>query len=95
MSMDSEPSLLNTTTGEFRVIDPGRGTGRSIEWSPDGKYLLIYETKGGHVPYGCQWVYRVSDGAFIPIPYYGQGGPHPYWIQLNSGWSAGLFRDGR
>jgi len=95
VSMNSEPSLLNTTTGESRVIDPGRGSGSSVEWSPDGKYLLIFETMGGHVPYGCQWVYRVSDGAFMPIPYYGAGKPHPYWIQLNSGGPVGLLRNGR
>ncbi len=53
-----------------------------IEWSPDGRYLLIYEGQGSHVPYGCIWVYRVSDGAFVPIPNYGVGGPRPHWIQF-------------
>jgi dipeptidyl aminopeptidase/acylaminoacyl peptidase len=80
---DREAALLNVSSGESRRIDPGKKTGTPLEWSPDGKYLLILEGEGSHVPYGCLWVYRVSDGAFVPIPnYYGTGGPRAQWIQL-------------
>jgi WD40 repeat protein len=79
---DSKPALLNFASGESRHIDPGRGTDTPLEWSPDGKYLLILEGEGSHVPYGCLWVYRISDGAFVPIPNYGVGGPRARWIQL-------------
>ena len=80
---DREAALLNVSSGESRRIDPGKKTGTPLEWSPDGKYLLILEGEGSHVPNGCLWVYRVSDGAFVPIPnYYGTGGPRAQWIQL-------------
>jgi len=79
---DREAALLNVSSGESRRIDPGKKTGTPLEWSPDGKYLLILEGEGSHVPYGCLWVYRVSDGAFVPIPNYGTGGPRAQWVQL-------------
>jgi dipeptidyl aminopeptidase/acylaminoacyl peptidase len=79
---DREAALLNVSSGESRRIDAGRKTGTPIEWSPDGEYLLILEGEGSHVPFGCLWVYRVSDGAFVPIPNYGTGGPRAKWIQL-------------
>lgn len=79
---DWEAALLNVSSGESKHIDPGKKMSTPIEWSPDGRYLLIYEGQGSHVPYGCIWVYRVSDGAFVPIPNYGVGGPRPHWIQF-------------
>jgi WD40 repeat protein len=77
-----DPALLNVSTGESKLIDPHKHTGSPLEWSPDGAYLLIPESEGSHVPYGCLWVYRVSDGAFVPIPNYGIAGPAPHWIQI-------------
>ncbi|HWZ31130.1 MAG TPA: hypothetical protein VNX18_07350 [Bryobacteraceae bacterium] len=74
--------LQNLATGESRRLDPGKQVLSPIEWSPDGKYLLLHEGKGSHVPYGCWWVYRLSDSAFFPIPNYAQGGPRPHWIEL-------------
>jgi hypothetical protein len=82
VTLEYEAALLNVKTGEKRLIDKNHKTRRQMEWSPDGKYLLIAEGEGTHVPYGCLWVYRVSDGAFVPIPYYGMGKPLPHWIQL-------------
>jgi Tol biopolymer transport system component len=79
---DRDAALLNVSSGESKRIDPGKKTNTPLEWSPDGKYLLILEGEGSHVPYGCLWVYRISDGAFVPIPNYGQGGPRAHWIQL-------------
>jgi hypothetical protein len=77
-----EAALINVATGKSTTIDPGRGTGSEIKWSPDSRYLLIGEGEGSHVPYGCLWIYRVSDGAWVPIPGYGIASPHPEWIQL-------------
>jgi Tol biopolymer transport system component len=82
VTLDWEPALLNLSGGESKRIDPGKKTSTPLEWSPDGKYLLIAEGTGSHVWYGCLWVYRVSDGAFVPIPNYGVGGPRAHWIQL-------------
>jgi Tol biopolymer transport system component len=82
VTSQSEPALLNVATGESKVINPGKPTGSVLEWSPDGKYLLIPEGEGSHVPYGCLWVYRVSDGAFVPILRYGMTNSTPHWIQL-------------
>ena len=85
ITADWEAALLNVASGKSRRIDPGKKTGTPLEWSPDGKYLLILEGQGSHVWYGCLWVYRVSDGAFVPIPNgYGTGGPHAQWIQLDA-----------
>jgi hypothetical protein len=63
-----EPALFDIATGQSKLIDPKHRTSTPIEWSPDGAYLLIYESGGTHVPYGCLWVYRVSDGTWMPIP---------------------------
>ena len=82
VTVTGEAALLNTSTREVKVIDKGHRVLSPIEWSPDGKYVLIQEGEGSHVPYGCLWVYRISDGAFAPIPYYGIGGPRPQWIRL-------------
>jgi dipeptidyl aminopeptidase/acylaminoacyl peptidase len=82
VTSDRKPALLNVASGKSRPIDPGKKTNTPLEWSPDGKYLLILEGEGSHVPYGCLWVYRISDGAFVPIPNYGIGGPRAHWIQL-------------
>jgi dipeptidyl aminopeptidase/acylaminoacyl peptidase len=79
---DREAALLNVSSGESKRINPGKKTSTPLEWSPDSKYLLILEGEGSHVPYGCLWVYRISDGAFVPIPNYGVGGPRAHWIQL-------------
>lgn len=76
--------LLNVTTGQTRLIDPGRQVLSPVEWSPDGRYLLIAEGQGCHVPFGCLWVYRVSDGSFAPILSFGSAGRPPHWIQVRS-----------
>lgn len=80
-----EATLLNVANGETRRIDQGHEVLSAVEWSPDGKYVLLREGQGSHVPYGCLWVYRITDGAFVPIPYYGMAAPHPHWIQLDDG----------
>lgn len=79
---DLKRVLLNASTGESRIIDPSHGGVGPLEWSPDGEYLLIPESKGSHVPFGCLWVYRISDRAYVPIPNYGMAGARPFWIQL-------------
>jgi Tol biopolymer transport system component len=53
VTSQSEPALLNVATGASKIINPGKPTGSVLEWSPDGKYLLIPEGEGSHVPYGC------------------------------------------
>lgn len=74
--------LFNLTTGETKAIDPGRQVVAPIEWSPDGNYLLIREGEGSHVPYGCYWVYRISDSSWLPLQDLGVGGLPPNWIQV-------------
>lgn len=78
----SEGMLFNLTTGETKAIDPGRQVVAPIEWSPDGNYLLIREGEGSHVPYGCYWVYRISDSSWLPLQDLGVGGLPPNWIQV-------------
>ena len=76
-----EAMLLELSTGEIAAIDPGFEIDSTMEWSPDGSYLLIPEGEGGHVPYGCHWVYRISDKAFFPVCDYHLINPLPFWIQ--------------
>jgi hypothetical protein len=38
--------LLNVTTGQTRLIDPGRALLAPVEWSPDGRYLLSQKDRG-------------------------------------------------
>ena len=77
-------ALLDLTSGQSHLIDPDRGTNmRPVEWSPDGRYVTFVETEGSHVPYGCLWVYRVSDGAFVAIPDWGIG-PSVHWVALGN-----------
>lgn len=78
---EREAALFDVAARRVEKIDPGKGTGRPLEWSPDGRYLLVSEAEGSHYPYGCLWVLRVADRAFTPIVGYGQGGPHPQWLQ--------------
>lgn len=54
-------------------------------WSPDGEYLLLVERHYSVHPcfaYARTVVYRVSDGAMLPIPCYGVLGGHAVWIQF-------------
>ena len=76
-----EAMLLNLSTGKIAAIDPGFEIDSTMEWSPDGSYLLIPEGEGTHVPYGCHWVYRISDKAFFPACEYHLINPLPFWIQ--------------
>jgi hypothetical protein len=78
----NEAMLFNLTTRETKAIDPGKEVIAPVEWSPDGKYLLILEGKGSHVPYGCYWVYRISDSSWFPLRDLGVGGFEPNWIKL-------------
>ena len=71
ITLNSEPPLLNLSGRYIRLIDPGKQIRSPIEWSPDGKYLLIAEQQGSHVYEGCLWVYRISEGAWAPFPDYG------------------------
>jgi hypothetical protein len=82
VTLKAEPALLNRASGETRLIDSRHETNLALEWSPDGEYVLVREGEGSHVPYGCLWVYRVSDGAWAPILWWGIGGPSPQWIQF-------------
>lgn len=84
LSARDEPSILDIRTGHLVVIDPGKRSARPVEWSPDGRYLLITEADGSHVPYGCVWICKLSAMSWMPIPYYGIGGPSPQWINLGS-----------
>jgi hypothetical protein len=81
-TLSHEGVLLSTATGERKTIDPGYEVIAPIEWSPDGKDLLVREGMGSHVPYGCYWIYRISDGAFEPLQDLGVAGPRPHWITL-------------
>jgi hypothetical protein len=84
VTLQGEAMLLNLRTRETKTIDPGHTVNRPMEWSPDGKYLLVDEGEGSHVPYGCYWVYRVSDSAWLALQDLGVGGLPPNWIQLGS-----------
>ena len=77
----SKAMLLELTTGKISAIDPGFEIPSAMEWSPDGSYLLIPEGQGTHVPYGCHWVYRISDRAFFPVCDNHLINPFPFWIQ--------------
>ncbi len=79
-----EATLLQVSTGKTMAIDPGFEIPSAIEWSPDGRYLLIPEGEGSHVPYGCHWVYRLSDGAFYPVCDFHMINPLPNWIEVPS-----------
>jgi hypothetical protein len=78
----SEAMLFNLTTGEAKAIDPNRQVVAPVEWSPDGKYLLIREGEGSNVPYGCYWAYRISDSSWLPLQDLGVGGLLPNWVKL-------------
>jgi hypothetical protein len=84
VALHGEAMLLNLQTRETKAIDPGHMVNRPMEWSPDGKYLLVDEGEGSHLPYGCYWVYRVSDSAWLALQDLGVGGLPPNWIQLGS-----------
>ena len=83
LSARNEPSVLTVATGQLEVVDPGKRSNRPVEWSPDGRYLLIAEADGSHVPYGCLWVYQLAKKRWMAIPSYGIGGIAPQWIQLS------------
>jgi Tol biopolymer transport system component len=68
------PALFNVVTGQSRIIDPAGKTIAPLDWSPDGKYLLLLEDRG--------FVYRVSDGAFASLPAYSMRAGTEQWIQL-------------
>jgi hypothetical protein len=80
VTFEQRAALLNLHTHETKIIDPSAGIAWQIEWSPDGKLLLLAEQGGTYL--GLQWVYRISDGAFCPIHDLG-GYPRPNWIMLN------------
>ena len=84
VTLKSEAALLNVSSGESKLIDPGKKVNAPLEWSPDGKYLIVAEEQGSHVYEGCLWVYRVSDGAWAPFPDYGVFAKRWYWIQLET-----------
>jgi len=77
-----EASLLEWSTGKVSAIDPGFKIPGAMEWSPDGKYLLIPEGEGSHVEYGCHWVKRISDAAFFPVCKFRITNPLPVWFQF-------------
>ena len=82
VTQKSEAALLNVSSGESKLIDPGKKVNAPLEWSPDGQYLIVAEEQGSHVYEGCLWIYRVSDGAWAPFPDYGVFAKRWYWIQL-------------
>ncbi|HEV8039241.1 MAG TPA: hypothetical protein VGP62_10295 [Bryobacteraceae bacterium] len=84
VTVKSEVTLLNPSTGESKRIDPGKQMQWLPKWSPDGKYLLVPEGEGSHVVYGCLWVYRVSDGAWAPLPDFNPFMQEWYWIELQA-----------
>jgi len=82
VTLKSEAALLNVSSGESKLIDPGKKVNAPLEWSPDGEYLIVAEEQGSHVYEGCLWVYRVSDGTWAAFPDYGVFAKRWYWIQL-------------
>jgi hypothetical protein len=78
---DSELALVNLRTGESKRIDPGRKMLSAPKWSPDGKYILVPEGYGSHVIGGCLWIYRVADGAWVPLPDLASWPTEWYWIE--------------
>jgi hypothetical protein len=82
MTPKSEVALLNPSTGVSKLIDPGKEMLWPPKWSPDGKYLLVPEGRGSHVVDGCLWVYRISDGAWAPVPDSGALLAEWYWIEM-------------
>ncbi len=80
----SQVVLLNLATGDSKVVDTGKQAAFPIEWSPEGKYLLI--RAGNDISYGGRpRVYRVSDGAWAPaVPDYMTVGLHWHWIEMQN-----------
>jgi hypothetical protein len=81
LSAQREAAILTVATGQILNLDSGKRLNRSIDWSPDGNYVLVAEAEGSHVPYGCLWVCRVADQAWTPVLSYGTAGTAPQWIQ--------------
>lgn len=92
LSPQREAAILTVKTGEIVILDPGRRSNRSVDWSPDGNYVLVTETDGSHVPFGCLWICRVADQAWTPIMNYGVAGPAPQWIQTAPALKAAVER---
>jgi len=83
----SEVRLLNVTTGASTGFETGKDSAFPIEWSPDGKYLLV--SAGNDFVYGgSPWIYRTSDGAWAPAPALQDGhlgpGMHWHWVQMET-----------
>jgi len=84
LTTQSEVAILRLSSGERKVINPGKQAVSAAEWSPDGDYLLVEEMGGSHVYKGCLWVYRIADGAWAPFPDYGVYQQSWYWIDTRS-----------
>jgi WD40 repeat protein len=79
VTVELRPALFNIATGQSKIIDAGGKAIAPLDWSPDGKYLLLLEQRGFVVRFG---VYRVSDGAFASLPAYSMRAGTEQWIQL-------------
>lgn len=78
--------LADLDRQQSKQIMPGREPLAPPVWSPDGDYLLVLERHTEFFPqprYGRYGVYRLSDGAFSPIPDYAVSGPRASWIQAS------------
>lgn len=87
LQSESEVRLLNVTTGASAAFETGKDSAFPIEWSPDGKYLLI--SAGNDFVYGgSPRIYRISDGAWAPAPALQDGhlgpGMHWHWVQMET-----------
>lgn len=80
----SNVTLLNLATGSSKMVDAGKEGAFPLEWSPDGKYLLI--RAGNDISYGGRaWIYRPSDGAWVPATaVYLSAGLHWHWLQTSN-----------
>ncbi len=85
LTRNFEAVLLNAESGRTLLIDPGQKVYMPLEWSPDGRYLLIREGQPSPIPFVAYWVYRLSDGAYFPLPAIFAAGEFANWIYYQEG----------
>jgi WD40 repeat protein len=71
-TLDWRPALLKIGNLQTKLLDPWRKGASTLEWSPDGRYLLVPEVDPEEAPefnHDALWVYRISDGVWERFPY--------------------------